>query len=470
MMRCFNFIKLIMVAFLLSGSIASAWFDCNWYYRSEVVITELTGSNLTDYQVLVEITAADMHADYDWSSVGQDLRVLDSNDLTEIEYYIQTWNAATKTARIWVKVPLLPASSNKTIYFYHGNTAALTTSTATITFTEPGIKFHTRNSTANPNNKAAAFNFFNAATDGVPGYGCKFITNFTNISNKNQFTPSTNMNFGAYSETFFEVKPSEVGLWSVRYGADFGRGGALFVDGVALEEDWNNDLWWAGNWGHADVLQGSISLSAGHHQLEIIGFEGCCDGGLTVQFRKPGGAYQTYSTANIDILSRKCPTIEPTTAFSTKTFFPPSLNISKTSEVRSDPVNLTNTPKRIVGARIEYSITVTNSGSPIDVDSIHIKDPVPANTSLQLANGDFTFSEGSPASGLSFVYSASNNSADNVSFSKNDGTDYTFQPVIIGNNTNSLITNFQLSPSGRFGCSNTTQPTQFTLKYNIIIN
>ncbi len=466
-----RFVFGVIFILLLSQS-AHAWFDCNWYYRSDVVITENAGNNLNNYQVLIELNSASFHADYNWSSVGQDLRVIDSNDTTHLEYFIQTWNATLKQAKVWVKVPSLVANGSRTVYFYTGNSVATTTASATPTFTEPGIKFHTRYSVANPNNKAAGFNTFIAAADGVAGYGCKFITNFTSIRNQNQFAPpAINKNFGAYSETFFEVKPSEAGLWSVRYGGDFGRGGGLYVDDVALEEDWNTDLWWAYNWGHPDVLEGAISLTAGYHRLEVIGFEGCCDGGITVQFKKPAGVYQTYSTANIDILSRKCPTIEPSSVIPTKTYFPPNITISKTSEVFSDPVNLGVNPKRIAGATVRYTITVSNSGSSIDNDSVHIKDPVPTNTHLQLGPSNFTFQNGSPTSSLNFVYVSSNNAGDDVSFSDNGGTTFVYQPVIDANNTNSSISHFQFSPKGRFACSNTAgQPTSFSIKYDVEID
>ncbi|MEE9445379.1 MAG: CCXG family PEP-CTERM protein [Cocleimonas sp.] len=459
----------IILTLLLTQS-ASAWIDCNWHFQSKVVITEQSGSNLNSYQVLLTLNASSMHANYNWSSAGDDLRVLDSNDSTHLDYYVQSWNAATKQAEVWVIIPSLPANSNKTIYLYYGNPTVATTGNAGVTLTQPGIKFHTRYSTANPNNKAAAFNFFNAGNDNTAGYGCKFISNFTGISNKNQFTPSTHNNFIAYSETFFKVNPSEVGTWSVRYGADFGRGGALYVDGTPLEEDWNGDLWWSGNWGHVDVLQGSINLNAGYHRLEVIGAEGCCDGGITVQYKKPGGTFTTYSTGSIDIVSSKCPAIEPTSTFPTKAYHPPAIKISKKSQVISDPVNLTNLPKRIPGARVRYTITVTNTGAPVDIDSINIKDPIPANTLIQLANPDFTFQDGSPPSGLNFVYSGSNNGSDDVSFSNNNGTNFLFQPTMDAENSNTAITHFQLSPKGRLGCSNTGQAISFSLKYDVKVD
>jgi len=460
----------LTIIFLLFTHYTQAWFDCNWHFQSKVVITEQTGSNLSNYQVLLSLDANSMHANYIWSNAGDDLRVIDSNDSTPLDYFVQSWDAASKQAEVWVKVPYLPANGSRTIYLYYGNSTVTTSGSPGVTLTNPGIKFHTRNSLANPNNKAAAYNFFNQANDNTAGYGCKFISNFTNISNKNQFTPSRNMNFVAYSETFFKVNPSETGSWSIRYGSDFGHGGGLYVDGVALDEKWNTDLWWSYNWNHPDVLQGSVNLTPGYHRLEVIGFEGCCDGGITVQYKKPGASFQTYTTSTIDIVSNKCPTVEPTTSITNKNYNAANLSIKKTSQVISDPVNLTNNPKRIPGARVRYTITVTNTGAPVDADSIHIKDPIPANTLLQLGTSDFIFQDGTAPSGLSFVYSGATSPSDDVAFSNNNGANFSYQPIINAINSDTSITHFELSPKGRMGCSNTGQALSFSLKYDVIVN
>ena len=103
---------------------------------------------------------------------------------------------------------------------------------------------------------------------------------------------------------------------------------------------------------------------------------------------------------------------------------------------------------------MRYTITVSNAGSPVDTDSIAIKDPVPAATDLLLANSDINFQDGSSSSGLNFVYSGATNTTDDVTFSNNGGGSYTYTPVPIAN-IDSNINSFQMSPKGRFGCSNT---------------
>lgn len=76
-----------------------------------------------------------------------------------------------------------------------------------------------------------------------------------------------------------------------------------------------------------------------------------------------------------------------------------TLVITKTSTVVSDPVSSAN-PKAIPGAVIRYTITVQNTGNlVVDANSIIVDNPLPANFTLD-ASMPFTFTNGSPSSGL----------------------------------------------------------------------
>ncbi len=302
-----------LIMCLMFSSQSFAYWSCAWPHRTTVTVQETTGNTLNNYQVKLTITAASLDAGYSWTVDGFDFRVVNSDDETLMNYWVEDWDQINKTATVWVLFTSLAANSSRDIYLYYGNAFADTLANVPFTFTEPGIKFHTRNTTADPDSLSEAFSIFNAANDTTAGYGCTFITDFTAVNNSGTF--GANNNFTAYSETYFEVKAAETGLWGIRYGSDFGDGGGLYVDGIALEEDWLSDLWWQLNWSHSDVLEGTINLTEGYHKLEVIGSEGCCDGGITVQFQKPGGSFTTYNTTNIDIRSRACPINEPTVTF-----------------------------------------------------------------------------------------------------------------------------------------------------------
>jgi uncharacterized repeat protein (TIGR01451 family) len=88
----------------------------------------------------------------------------------------------------------------------------------------------------------------------------------------------------------------------------------------------------------------------------------------------------------------------------------PNIMVLKSVQVISDPVSgSTTTAKAIPGAVLEYSVTVTNSGTGVaDGSSLVITDPIPTNTTMYVstASGDpVTFScSASPACGLTFTY------------------------------------------------------------------
>jgi uncharacterized repeat protein (TIGR01451 family) len=65
----------------------------------------------------------------------------------------------------------------------------------------------------------------------------------------------------------------------------------------------------------------------------------------------------------------------------------PALQVAKVSQVLSDPINAAVNPKRIPGAVIRYSVTITNSGvGTVDASTLAITDPVPSGTDLYVGN------------------------------------------------------------------------------------
>lgn len=361
--------------------------SCDWPFRTAVTITENSGNNLSDYQVKLSLTGSNLHANYLWTNTGYDFRVYDSNDNTPLEFWLESWNQSSKTATIWVRFPTsapLLANQSRTIYLYYGNENATPLANVPFTFVEPGIKFHARPTSYNPSNKTQAFTNFNSIADNnnnADGYGCAFITNFDNVSKKSVF--GNGDNFAAYSESYFEVKSGEAGLWEFRYGADFGRGGGLYVNDVALEEDWNNDLWWNYSWSNADVLQGSINLGVGYHKLEVIGFEGCCDGGITVQFKKPGGSWTTFNTSAIDIRSRACPVTAPSVAFGAH-----DVCSLVDLQIRNSGLSIPSNWETNVSQNISFQVRNTNAGTSTSSTSVRAEVRVPSGFIYNSASGN----------------------------------------------------------------------------------
>lgn len=133
------------------------------------------------------------------------------------------------------------------------------------------------------------------ATPGA-GYGSTSLTSYDNVSNHSLF--GSNANIASKSVISFGVNAADAGLWSFRSGVDFGRGGAMFLDGVALDSK-SSDMWWAGNYSStSQFLAGSGTLAAGNHTLAIYGLEGCCDGGQQVQFKSATSNFTSFSSTD----------------------------------------------------------------------------------------------------------------------------------------------------------------------------
>lgn len=129
----------------------------------------------------------------------------------------------------------------------------------------------------------------NAALTGG-SYASQFITSYEAVSHQALF--GGNSNFALKSTISFDL--ASAGQFDVRAGVDFGLGGAMFLDGVAVDFK-SNDMWWNGNYGNpSQFFASSGMLSAGSHTLTIVGFEGCCDGNQQVQFLQTGGNWTSF--------------------------------------------------------------------------------------------------------------------------------------------------------------------------------
>ena len=471
--------SILLVLALVLSTPAYAWWDCDWDYRFAADITKPPGPPLSDYQVRMDLNAGNVPAEFDWTTNGDDLRVIDEDDLTELVFYIEEWDSLANTAIVWVRVPSVPGGG-RTVYLYFGGPPGSSNDSTTLTFTESGVRFYTRNTSANPTDLASAEAAFAAAPGSTAGYGCAIITAYTGVNNRNQFgPPNRNNNIGLFAEAFFEVTPAQAGVWQFRYGADFGRGGGLYVDDVPLEESWNDDLWWANNWNNAsEVLEGSITLAAGTHSLRILGFEGCCDGGLTAQFQPPGGAWQALSVANLNLSSAKCPSgAEPTVTFgAVENSNCATLEMARVSQPQSDPISGTVDPKAIPGAIILNEIAISNSGTGIvDNDSLIITEALDTDAALRVLDfdvstaGPLQFVDGAVASGISYSFIALGDPTDDLEFSNDGGVTFVYTPVPDVNGVDATVTHFRITPAGQFqGDSGSGTPSAMFLFQTVV--
>ena len=124
----------IVLVLLISGmQTASALSNSggkDWSYFKEVTIKEKSGIDLRDYQILLELDSTNFPSNV--NSDGSDLRFVKNEK--ELSYWIEDFNPVKKTAKIWVKVPLIPENGSAKIKMYYGNPSAISMSDPKKTF------------------------------------------------------------------------------------------------------------------------------------------------------------------------------------------------------------------------------------------------------------------------------------------------------------------------------------------------
>lgn len=157
------------------------------------------------------------------------------------------------------------------------------------------ITFETASSGSGPQIDAASYRRVVNEALAAPGAQAARVAVFDGLSNQSVFGGS-NMDIAYRATIRFDIGAADAGPWGLRAGVDFGNGGAVFLDGVALAHK-TNDMWWAGAYddGSQSFQFASLPLDAGRHRLRLFGLEQCCDGGQQVQFSIGGGPYRSFA-------------------------------------------------------------------------------------------------------------------------------------------------------------------------------
>jgi len=114
------------------GLFRTGWPLEGWNYRRKVTITEQSGNDLSDFQVLISLDSSNFNFAHAQSN-GEDVRFTDAEG-NLLPYWIEEWDAVNEKAKVWVKVPSIPANSSVDIYMYYGNPSASSASDASATF------------------------------------------------------------------------------------------------------------------------------------------------------------------------------------------------------------------------------------------------------------------------------------------------------------------------------------------------
>ncbi len=107
------------------------WLGSSWAYRTQITLGNPNGASLEDFQVHVRL---DSSFSFDKAKPdGSDIRLTASDGTTVLPHWVETWNLASLSASIWVKVPSLPANG-AIVYLYYGNPLASSISKGDATF------------------------------------------------------------------------------------------------------------------------------------------------------------------------------------------------------------------------------------------------------------------------------------------------------------------------------------------------
>jgi outer membrane protein assembly factor BamB len=124
-------ITMLSVLLLVSGASALSNSDGgSWAYYRDLTINN-PGGDLTDYQVLVNLTGSNFPTNA--NSSGADIRFTDASG-NEMSYWIESWDYAGRNGKVWVNVTSIPTSGNVTIRMHYGNPNATSASNGDTTF------------------------------------------------------------------------------------------------------------------------------------------------------------------------------------------------------------------------------------------------------------------------------------------------------------------------------------------------
>lgn len=102
------------------------WWNSGWNYRLPITIDNTgNASALNNYQLYLEISSSTSR-DF-WRNIkadGGDIRFANSTQTTELPYWVQSFDYAASSTKIWIKVDSVPAGVKSKIYLYYGNGGA----------------------------------------------------------------------------------------------------------------------------------------------------------------------------------------------------------------------------------------------------------------------------------------------------------------------------------------------------------
>jgi len=215
----------------------------------------------------------------------------------------------------------------------------------------------------------------------------------------------------------------------------------------------------------ASGATGTITFTGRQDQSYLIAAGGTVKLIYTVTMPSAAGTYVNSARANFGSASTA------TASASFTAVNPAPLTITKNSQAASDPVNGVTNPKMIPGGRAAYTVTVSNPNAfAATADSLVITDPTVANLKLYVSNisgtsgGPVKFTNGATASGLTYTFTSLASTTDDVDFSNNGGSSWTYVPTPDAQGADSTVTHIRIRPKGAMAAN-----SSFSLTFGYVI-
>ncbi len=142
----------------------------------------------------------------------------------------------------------------------------------------------------------------------------------------------------------------------------------------------------------------------------------------------------------------------------------------------ADPINGTVNPKAIPGATVVYTVTTSNlAAGSVDPNTVEVTNPVP-NDAILFVNdfpggpgGAVLFLDGTPSSGLRLRNGTFGTSRQGIFFSADGGATFDYRPVPDALGFDPAVTHVQTRLRGTFRGRDASGPTNFLLKFQVML-
>ncbi|HEU0098840.1 MAG TPA: hypothetical protein VFQ67_08695 [Allosphingosinicella sp.] len=211
---------------------------------------------------------------------------------------------------------------------------------------------------------------------------------------------------------------------------------------------------------------GTLTFTGRQDQSYLIAAGGTVRLIYTVQMPSTAGTYTNSARAVFGTATT------PTASAAFSVITPAPFTVAKTSQAGADPYNGAVNPKLIPGARVHYTVSITNPNPfAATADSLLVIDPTPARLSLFVGNisgssgGPLRFQNGATASGLTYTFTSLASTTDDIDFSSDGGATWTYVPTPNSAGADPLVNRIRIRPKGAMAAN-----SSFSLLFGYVVN